>query len=155
MLKNSHLSFITRCSFGIENRDEKVWTDKYFLGIAAPVWSMTQPLQTFGNKCLSCVDWISPIANQRPRNGGCQSKEFISCRCCRNSTLYYAAITVPFLLCLGLSMRYRKDPCSCLAFTTFRQFALFTKRHRHTEILSVDNISIWIRCNFGQKRPTR
>ena len=27
---------------------------------------MTQPLQTFGNKSLSCVDRISPTTNQRP-----------------------------------------------------------------------------------------
>lgn len=49
ILINSHLSFITRCSFGIENRDEKVWTDKYFFGIAAPTPRMTQPSQTYGN----------------------------------------------------------------------------------------------------------
>lgn len=41
MLTNSHLSFITRRSFGIENRDEKVWTDKYFFGIAAPLPNIT------------------------------------------------------------------------------------------------------------------
>lgn len=56
------------------------------------------------------------------KNGRCQSKEFNSLSLL--STLY---IIIPFLLCLDLSIHYRQDPCSCLAFTTIKQFALFTK----------------------------
>lgn len=96
MLTSSHLSFITRRSFGIENRDKKVWTDKYFFGIAAPLPSIT---------ITDIRQQISPecglnIANSQSaaKSGGCQSKEFISCR---NSTHYYPAIIIPFLLCLS------------------------------------------------------
>ena len=66
--------------------------------------NIAQPLQTFGNKSLSC-GWNIANNQSAVKRGGCQSKEFISCR---NSTLYYPAIIIPFLLCLDLSMRYRK-----------------------------------------------
>ena len=73
ILINSQLSFITRCSFGIENRDEKVWTDKYFLVIAA------QKPRILHTATISLVCGLN-IANSQSaaKDGGCQSKVFIS-----------------------------------------------------------------------------